>query len=273
MLQAAFAVRLADIYAKQQRAEEAEEQLAHADASMDTSEEADQAAAALLLSRAELVRGELARQQGDLAEACQLSAATAQRLEAALLPGAVPGAADALSQRGGVQPKPKARRRQAKGSAAGTKGSAPGSWQGVQWQLRAALAQAQLQMARSQARLGRWEEAASSCEEAAQACADSGQPPEQAFPLQMAAVHCCRVHILEASSSHTAADEPCRAPGSSRGARQSTAGAAAATKGKQRKAGSSAASLEGNGDSRLQQQLALLLQAHALCHEVPALSR
>jgi hypothetical protein len=273
MLRAAFAVRLADIYAQQLRAEEAEEQVAHAAASLDAAEEPDQAAAALLLALAELVRGELAQQQGELADACQLSAAAARRLEAALQPGGMAHSADVPAVGAGEHVKAKVRRRQAKGSAAGTAGSAQGSGQGMQWQLRAALAQARLQIADSQARLGQWEEAASSCEEATQACAGSSQPPEQAFPLQMAAVHCCRVRILEASSSSVAADEQCRATGSSQGARHCTEGAAAATRGKQREAASGTASSEGSEEGRLLQQLHLLLQAHALCSEVPALYR
>ena len=271
VLQAAFAVRLADIHAKQQRHEDAEVQLAHAAASLaaTSAHEPDQAAALLLRARMQLVHSELARQQECLAEACEQCEAAAESLQAALEPGGLAnGAAKGVSV-GAEAARGKGRGRRKGQPEDRAPGRGPGSGHGMQWQLRAALAQARLQQADCHARLGQWHEAAGRCEEAAQACAGLG---EQGFPLQMAAVHLCRARIqagISAEGQSAVCDKAAAAL-------QSTSAAPAeGRRGKAgpQKAGAGTAVPRGACNDKLLQQASLLLEANAVCSEVPALFR
>lgn len=260
-LEAAFAVRLADTHARQGREADMEEHLRRARALLDraAAQSPDQAAHAAACAQLVLVEGGARRRRGDLTAAAERYTAAVQQLEAAV------GVCGTVQQSAALAKEAKRNQRgRANGSmaAAGVQGSAqPAREACLHWHLHAALARAHVQLARCHALGADWAAAGSSCGAAKSACTTYApqQAPEQAFPVQMAAV------CYQGAVALAAAAAAGRTEASEQGEAEDIV-----CKGRRK-----AAHRHGQADPvDLQHaQLALLLKAHVLCPNVPALSR
>ena len=269
LLEAAFAVRLAETHARQGREADMEEHLRRAGALLDhaAARAPDQAAHAATCAHLALVEGSARRRGGDLTAAVERYTAAVQLLDAAVERSGSAGQGEASAAAPGARQK---RRGRAQGGA-----TAPAAFQGsgqpateacLLWQLHAALAMAHVHLAKCHALEADWAAAGSSCEAAESACRSyAGHPdPEQTFPVQMAAVCFQRAAALAAAA----------AAGRTLSSEEGSAGAAAGDHNTCRGRRKSL-SRQGQADPMAlqQEQLALLLRAHVLCPDIPILSR
>ena len=279
---AAFAVRLAHVYAKQHQWPEAEAQLARAASALAGSEAGETSpAAALVWGDLRRVSGDVSRRQGAPEQALEhYQTATDHMLRALDAAGSADGAETSGRQRGAGGRQGRGSR--AKGRSKGGQGESSGCIQ-CQWPLVGLVARVRVQQAACQNALGDGTAARGHLDAARAACEAEPEEATKTFPWQIAAADYHRAVMLEGERADLGSQEEasvwgCAAAQGCTGDVTLPAPQQPSRKGRGRKGTAvpreapAAAAAPSIGDITLQ-QLMLLLEAYLLSRHLPGLLR
>ncbi|CAL8470074.1 g9616 [Coccomyxa elongata] len=277
---AAFAVRLAHVYAKQHRWPDADAQLARAAAALEGSE-ADggtSPAAALVWGGLRRVSGDVSRRQGAPEQALEHYQTAAEHMLRALDAVASADGGESSGRQRGAGGR-QGRGSRAKGRSRDEQGETPGCKQ-CRWPFIGLVARVRVQQAACQIALGDGTAARGHLDAAHGACATERVEVAEAFPWQTAATDCHRALLLEGAQAGLDTQEASvwgcpaaqRCAEDVRPAPQPTSRKGRGRKGTAVVKGAPDAATPRSEDITLQ-QLTLLLEAYLLSRHLPGFSR